>query len=430
MKVFKFFGETSRSVLEQVRNELGPDAMIVSSRPTPNGLEITAMPADALAAIEAPPPPPRAAAVPARAAATAEPRRWEPSVAAGPAPAGSALGAGLGAQAAHTAADPASDDVLSRRLMDEMQAMRGLIEGQFAQLAWSDAVRRQPLRAQFTRDLLASGYSAALARQITQHLPDDYSAAQAREWLVGVIARNLPCADAESDLVTRGGIYALVGPTGVGKTTTTAKLAARCAVRYGSKALALLTTDSYRIGAQDQLRIYARILGVNVHTVTDAAELRGTLDTLSAKHLVLIDTVGMGQRDSRVAEHTHWLAQPDVKRLLLLNATVQAEPLEEVVAAYGAARPDAPDFAGAIVTKIDEAARPGQALDVAIRHRLLLQYVSNGQRVPEDLHAANASYLVHRSLRTAGKTAAESPFALQEDELALLLSGSAGTPHA
>src|SRR5512139_1082594 len=115
MKVFKFFGETSRSVLEQVRNELGPDAMIVSSRPTPNGLEITAMPADALAAIEAPPPPPRAAAVPARAAAAAEPRRWEPPVAAGPAPAGSALGAGLGAQAARTAADPASDDVLSRR---------------------------------------------------------------------------------------------------------------------------------------------------------------------------------------------------------------------------------------------------------------------------------------------------------------------------
>jgi flagellar biosynthesis protein FlhF len=431
MKLFKFFGETSRSVLEQVRNELGPDAMIVSSRPTANGLEITAMAADALATIEAPPPPPRAAAAPARAAATAEPRRWEPPVAAaGPAPAGIALGGGVGAQVSRTTPDPAPDDGLPQRLMDEMQAMRGLIEGQFAQLAWSDAVRRQPLRAQFTRDLLASGYSAALARQITQHLPDDYSAAQAREWLVGVIARNLPCADAENDLVTRGGIYALVGPTGVGKTTTTAKLAARCAVRYGSKALALLTTDSYRIGAQDQLRIYAKILGVNVHTVTDAAELRGTLDTLSAKHLVLIDTVGMGQRDSRVAEHTHWLAQPDVKRLLLLNATVQAETLEEVVAAYGAARPDAPDFAGGIITKIDEAARPGQALDVAIRHRLLLQYVSNGQRVPEDLHAPNASYLVHRSLRNAGKTAAESPFALQEDELALLLSGNAGTPHA
>ena len=431
MKVFKFFGETSRSVLEQVRNELGPDAMIVSSRPTPSGIEISAMAADALAAIEAPPPPARPAAAPARAAAAAEPRRWgPPPAAAGPAPAGVALGAGFAAPASRAAPDPAPEDGLSRRLMDEMQAMRGLIEGQFAQLAWSDAVRRQPLRAQFTRDLLASGYSAALARQITQHLPDDYSAAQAREWLVGVIARNLPCADAENDLVTRGGIYALVGPTGVGKTTTTAKLAARCAVRYGSKALALLTTDSYRIGAQDQLRIYAKILGVNVHTVTDAAELRGTLDTLSAKHLVLIDTVGMGQRDSRVAEHTHWLAQPDVKRLLLLNATVQAETLEEVVAAYGAARPEANDFAGGIITKIDEAARPGQALDVAIRHRLLLQYVSNGQRVPEDLHAPNASYLVHRSLRSAAKTAAESPFALQEDELALLLSGSAGTPHA
>jgi flagellar biosynthesis protein FlhF len=441
MKLFKFFGQTSRAVLEQVRTELGPDAMIVSNRPTANGIEITAVAADQFAAIEAPPAPAArhgtaSAAVlgpPAQpAAGSGEPRRWEPPAPsrAQPSPLIPAAGAGLAGAPLRTVIDTGGDDALTRRLMDEMQAMRGLIEGQFAQLAWSDAVRRQPLRAQFTRDLLASGFSAALARQITQHLPDDYSAAQAREWLVGVIGRNLRCADAEDDLVTRGGVYALVGPTGVGKTTTTAKLAARCAVRYGARALALLTTDSYRIGAQDQLRIYAKILGVNVHTVTDATELRSTLDTLSTKHLVLIDTVGMGQRDSRVAEHTHWLAQPDVKRLLLLNATVQAETLEEVVAAYGAARPEATDFAGSIITKIDEAARPGQALDVAIRHRLLLQYVSNGQRVPEDLHAPNANYLVHRSLRTAGRPAADSPFALQDDELALLLAENSGVAHA
>ena len=338
--------------------------------------------------------------------------------------------AGKFATVPRPAPDFVGEEDFSRRLMDEMQAMRCLIEGQFAQLAWSDAVRRQPLRAQFTRELLAAGYSASLARQIVQHLPDDYSAAQAREWLVGVVARNLNCVAAEDDVVTRGGIYALVGPTGVGKTTTTAKIAARCAVRFGARALALLTTDSYRIGAQDQLRIYARILGVNVHTVTDAGELRSTLDSLAGKHLVLIDTVGMGQRDQRVAEHTHWLAQPDVKRLLLLNATVQAETLEEVVAAYAAAKPDAGDFAGAIITKIDEAARSGQVVDAVIRHHLALQYVSNGQRVPEDLHTCNASYLVHRSLRSAGKEAADSPFTLQDDELALMLADSVGLAHA
>ncbi len=439
MKLFKFFGQTSRAVLEQVRTELGPDAMIVSNRPTANGIEITAVAAEAFAAIDAAPAASqrRATAEPAAAAtapaAADEPRRWEP-----PRPDGSAEpesplrqrppASVFAAPAPRSAA--ADESGFNRRVMDEMQAMRGLIEGQFAQLAWSDAVRRQPLRAQFTRDLLASGFSASLARQITQQLPDDYSAAQARDWLVGVISRSLRCADADADLVARGGIYALVGPTGVGKTTTTAKLAARCAVRYGARALALITTDSYRIGAQDQLRIYAKILGVNVHTVTDAAELRSTLDTLSGKHLVLIDTVGRGQRDQRVAEHTHWLAQPDVKRLLLLSATVQAETLEEVVAAYGAAKPEPSDFAGCIISKIDEAARPGQVLDVVIRHRLALQYVSNGQRVPEDLHAPNAAYLVHRSLRTAGRAGVESPFALQDDELALMLADQAGPAYA
>jgi flagellar biosynthesis protein FlhF len=449
MKLSKFFGQTSRSVLEQVRTELGPDAMIVSNRTTVNGIEVTAMAAEAFVSVvrEASPPPPAATREPApdprpvarpespAAPAAAEAKRWQPPRADAPAPVVFSTRRSEEPKApkppvAPPLAAPEADQGVTRRLMEEMHAMRGLIEGQFAQLAWSDAVRRQPLRAQFTRDLLASGFSAALARQITQHLPDDYNAAQAREWLIGVIARNLRCAETADEIVTRGGVYALVGPTGVGKTTTTAKLAARCAVRYGARQLALLTTDSYRIGAQDQLRIYAKILGVAVHTVTDAAELRATLDSLSGKHLVLIDTVGMGQRDSRVAEHSHWLAQPEVKRLLVLNATAQAETLEEVVAAYGAASPERSDYAGCIISKIDETARPGQVLDVIVRHRLTLQYVSNGQRVPEDLHAPNPAYLVHRSLRTGGKGIPASPFTLQDEELAMMLAASGAGAHA
>jgi flagellar biosynthesis protein FlhF len=216
----------------------------------------------------------------------------------------------------------------------------------------------------------------------------------------------------------------------VGKTTTTAKLAARCAVRYGARALALLTTDSYRIGAQDQLRIYAKILGVAVHTVSDAAELRATLDSLSGKHLVLIDTVGMGQRDQRVAEHSHWLAQPEVRRLLLLNATAQSETLEEVVAAYGATQPAPNSFVGTVITKIDETARPGQVIDVIVRHRLTLQYISNGQRVPEDLHTPNPAYLVHRSLQRRDGDSPPSVFALQDDELAMMLATGGAGDHA
>jgi flagellar biosynthesis protein FlhF len=449
MKLSKFFGQTSRSVLEQVRTELGPDAMIVSNRTTANGIEVTAMAAEAFVSAvgETAPSPAKVVREPASdprpvappdpqgAPAAAEARLWQPPRADAQAPAVFSTRRSDEPKApksvvAPTQAVPDADQGVTRRLMEEMHAMRGLIEGQFAQLAWSDAVRRQPLRAQFTRDLLASGFSAALARQITQHMPDDYNDTQAREWLIGVIARNLRCVETADDIVARGGVYALVGPTGVGKTTTTAKLAARCAVRYGARQLALVTTDSYRIGAQDQLRIYAKILGVAVHTVTDAAELRATLDSLSGKHLVLIDTVGMGQRDTRVAEHSHWLAQPEVKRLLVLNATAQAETLEEVVAAYGAASPERSDYAGCIISKIDETARPGQVLDVIVRHRLTLHYVSNGQRVPEDLHAPNPSYLVHRSLRTGGTGIPASPFTLEDEELAMMLAASGAAAHA
>jgi flagellar biosynthesis protein FlhF len=310
------------------------------------------------------------------------------------------------------------------RLMEEVSAMRSLLEGQLAQLTWSDGMRRAPLRSRLARDLLSAGYSAAMAREITQRLPDDFSEAQAGQWLAGVLARNLVCTAPGEDIVTRGGIYALVGPTGVGKTTTTAKLAARCAVRHGAGSIALLTTDSFRVAAHDQLRVFARILGVTVHTVASGADLDAALAALADRHLVLIDTVGMGQRDARVAEQAQLLARPDVQRILLLNATAQAETLDEVVASYGATACGGAPLAGCIISKLDEAVRPGQVLDVAIRHRLPLHFVANGQRVPEDLHEPNAGYLVHRSLKTAPQ--AHSPFTLRDDEFALV----AGASHA
>jgi flagellar biosynthesis protein FlhF len=310
--------------------------------------------------------------------------------------------------------------------MAEVAAMRTLLQEQMAQLAWSDALRRSPLRARLTRDLLLAGYSATLARTLTERLPDDFNAAEAQTWLAAVLARNLVAVDPADEIVTRGGVYALIGPTGVGKTTTTAKLAARCAVRYGASKLALLTTDSYRVGAQDQLRIYAKILGVNVHTVSDRNDLRQALESVRGRHLVLIDTVGIGQRDTRVAEQARLLDHPDVSRILLLNAAAQAETLEEVVTSYRRAPDGQPTaVSGAIVTKLDEAARTGGVLDVAIRHRLRLHYVTNGQRVPEDIALPHAPYLIDRSLRAAAKPSA---FAIEPDALALVAIG--GVRHA
>ncbi len=223
----------------------------------------------------------------------------------------------------------------------------------------------------------------------------------------------------ENEILEKGGVYALVGPTGVGKTTTTAKLAARCVMRHGPGKLALITTDGYRIGGYEQLRIYGKILGVMVHSVKDEADLRIALDELKGKHTVLIDTVGVGQRDKMVAEQIAMLsgAGSQVKRLLCLNATSTGETLNEVARSYMGE-----GLAGCILTKLDEAATIGSALDVTIRQKLNLYYVANGQRVPEDLHVANQQYLVDRAFKLKRETA---PFQFNDAEFPLVMANTA-----
>jgi len=466
MKLRKFFGLTSRSVLEQVRAELGADAVIVANHATSEGVEVTALAGDAIDTLlahgkrpsvdQTAPESHLASAMERVAPAPSVPvpeRRGGRPVSKVPIAIVGDLDEGnedddefmtqlvdsvtpavvpapiTATEAPRTAS---TQETLGPQLMAEVAAMRELIEERFALLSWNDSLRRRPLAAKLTRDLLAAGYSAALARTVTERLPDDMNAAQAREWLLKVLARNLRCIDNAEEIVTRGGVFALIGPTGVGKTTTTAKLAARCAVRYGANRLALITTDGFRIGAQDQLRIYAKILGVAVHTVSDRHDLRQALDAVRGRHLVLIDTVGMSQRDARVSEQAMLLAQPEIRRILLLNAAAQGETLNEVVESYGRV-PDVIDqsaasaLAGCIVTKQDEAGKLGAALDVAIRHKLPLHYVTSGQRVPEDLFVPTAELMVERSLRNAAKP---SVFSLTDDDLALAIAGPAGLAHA
>jgi len=237
-----------------------------------------------------------------------------------------------------------------------------------------------------------------------------------------VADRTLQTIDAESDIVDRGGVYALVGPTGVGKTTTTAKLAARCVLRHGASKVALVTTDGYRIGAHEQLRIYGRILGVSVHLVKDADELKQTLLDLQHKHMVLVDTMGMSQRDRMVGEQVAMFGDSHVKRLLLLSATSRGDTLDDVVRAY-----NGPDLAGCILSKVDEATGLASALDVIIRHGLRLHYVSNGQRVPEDLHLPNRAYLLHRAFKDLPEV---SPHRLAGLEPGLMMASAASSSMA
>jgi flagellar biosynthesis protein FlhF len=301
-------------------------------------------------------------------------------------------------------------DEVAASVLNEIKSMRGKLEQQLTMLAWKEQERLDPVRGGLVRQLQLAGFTDSRAHDLTRQLPSGIDEKDATNWAKSVLIRNLQAIANESEILEKGGVYALVGPTGVGKTTTTAKLAARCVVRHGADKLALLTTDGYRIGGHEQLRIYGKILGVTVHAVKDTHDLTLALAELRGKHLVLIDTVGMGQRDRMVAEQVAMLAGcgVEVKRLLLLNAASNGHTLDEVAHAYRGN-----GLAGAIITKLDESVIIGSALDTAIRHRLPLYYTAGGQRVPEDLELADPSYLVNCALD--GLPSA-SPFDMPEDE--------------
>ena len=234
-------------------------------------------------------------------------------------------------------------------------------------------------------------------RKLVESLPDS---GDEMAWAASVLENNLQTGEHEPALEDQGGVFALIGSTGVGKTTTTAKLAAAFATQHGAGNLGLITLDAYRVAAHEQLRTYGRILGVPVHTAHDRASLEDLLDLLSAKKMVLIDTAGMAQRDTRTRELLEMLSHRSVNRLLVVNAAQQGETIEDVLVSYRAA-----NCKGVILSKIDEAVKLGPAVDALIRHRLKVLGVANGQRVPEDWHRLSAHALVQRAMRGGGSPA-------------------------
>ncbi|MDO9103246.1 MAG: flagellar biosynthesis protein FlhF [Candidatus Nitrotoga sp.] len=396
MNMKKFLAPTSRDALRLIRIEMGADAVILSNRKVDGGVEIMALAGSELAQLTHEPRQPTPVAV--RPAIVAQERIPVPAK-------------------AEPAISPISTMQQEQQgILSEIKFMRNMMQEQVDCLSWSDRQQRDPQRTRMLRGLLNAGFSAALTRQIVDKMP----ATANMEWVRRVLGNNLRIATKQEDLIVRGGVVALIGPTGVGKTTTTAKLAARAVVRYGADKVALLTTDSYRIGAHEQLRIYGKILGVTVHAVRDTEDLRLTLSGLKQKHLVLIDTIGMGQRDSRMAAQAEMFNATGVQRLLLLNATSSGDTLNDVVCMYNGA-----GVVGCIPTKLDEAVTFGTVLDVAMRHKLTLHYIANGQRVPEDLHEVNMEYLLHRAFKQSAKTA---PFTLHELEFPALMAGVGTAP--
>jgi flagellar biosynthesis protein FlhF len=358
MKIRRFTGVDMRDALRQVRNALGTEAVILETAHNATGVEISA-------AVDGDATPVEAISPDWTDSRTTLSETDEgPCVVIGGTPRG------------RTLATVSEMD----QMREEMRSIRSLLEAQLGRLIWDDQSRQTPQIAGLLRNFTQLGLDADIARRLAErsavtHPVGGWTA------VLRTMVEELPVAD--TDPVSDGGTYAVIGPTGVGKTTTIAKLAARAALEYGPDSIGLVTTDTFRVAAREQLDTYGQIIGIPVSHASDAQSLGEALAALRNRRLVLIDTAGLSQRDPRLPEQLARLgsASSGITTLLALSANGHAGAMQEIVDVFRTAKP-----AACILTKTDEATSLGGALSVLIRSQLALAYVANGQRVPEDLH--------------------------------------------
>jgi flagellar biosynthesis protein FlhF len=389
MRIIVQVAPNTRLALRGIRERLGENAVILSSRRVPEGVEVTAgadvgEQASAEAAPGAAPLAPQlSAAAPAAASPESLLTRATP-----PPPL---------APVALRNAPAASGDAVGQ----ELKSLRCMLETQLAQLAWSDLTRRLPVHAELLRELTEIGLARDLAERIAEQLPEGSDLAHARRFAFTALAQYLPVTGER--WAEGGGCLAFVGATGVGKTTSLAKIAVRWALRRGAGELALVAADATRIGAQDEVRALGQLLGAAVHVPERFQDLPALLGQLSNFRLVLIDTPGASLKDPKFSARLAVLSScaSQLESVLVLSANTQAAALDEVLRRFEPAHP-----ACALLTKLDEAASLGGSISALIRAQLPLCYVSDGQRVPEDLRPARTLDLVSRAVALAKENAA------------------------
>jgi len=430
MKIIRHTARDMRQALRAVREQLGEDAVILSSRRTGDGVEVTAAVDFEASTLEAggfadvagaPAPASRSAAVPAAsgydtdcisAAAreavaehVAAPKA--PVLAAAPEPSSDPVDeireATLTPLASHAAKATfaelqrpgAPEPAATEAMGNELKTLRRMLETQLAHLAWNDLTRRAPVRAEILRELTEIGITHELAEHLVRQLPEDAELTFARRFTIAGLSQYLKVTG--DRWLDAGGRVAFAGATGVGKTTTLAKIAVRWVLRHGPRDIALVAADAVRIGAQDQVQSLAQLLGVPAYTPERFEHLPALLARLNER-LILIDTPGSSVHNPQLAQYLAVLASSASKleTALVLAASTQAGAIEEAVKHFAPANPSC-----CVLTKLDEAVSLGGVLSVLIRARLPVAYMSEGQRVPEDLRPARALELVSAAVRLA-----------------------------
>ncbi len=282
----------------------------------------------------------------------------------------------------------ASDNLLLE-MSRELKSLRSAMDSKLSNVSWGNVAQINPVRTDLLQRLagmsISRKLSVKIANRFSNHTDAELVFNQAQE----LLAKVLPVAN--DDLLQYGGIAALVGPTGVGKTTTIAKLAAKFILKHGPRQVALVTTDNYRIGAHEQLNTYGRILDVPVRVASSAAELHNLIDGFADKRLILIDTAGMSQRDMKLVEQISTLQQSGqaIRSYLVMSAATEYKAMNEIIRSFQVFEPQA-----SILTKLDEAATIGSAVSSIIENNLPLSFIADGQQVPEDMHSPCARTLI------------------------------------
>jgi flagellar biosynthesis protein FlhF len=410
MKIVRHVAPDMRQAMRAIREQLGEDAVILSSKRTSAGVEITAAVDFDVSALEA------------QSSSSSSPQapagqKPQPAFDTRPAFNGPAFGAnatrsdvpqfnsplnsrpppGAAQSLERPAAAPAIASAPAVDVMgNELKTLRRMLETQLAQLAWNDMTRRAPIHIELLRELTEIGISRELSDHILRQLPDHADLAYARRFAISGLSQYLPVTGER--WLENGGRVAFIGATGVGKTTVLAKLAVRWVLRHGPRDIALVASDTVRIGAQDQMQSLGQLLGAPVYVPEHFESLPTLVSRLDRYRMVLIDTPGSSLRDTQLPSRLAVLANSSsqFETALVLAASTQVGALEGAVKRFAPATP-----ACCLLTKVDEAASLGGLLSVLIRARLPISYLSEGQRVPEDLRPARALELVSQAVRLA-----------------------------
>jgi flagellar biosynthesis protein FlhF len=384
MKIKQYQEPDMRSAMRRVREEMGPEAVIISTRKVGGEVEVlAALDYDNELATRLQKNLPGATNTREQIVVEPEPARAADSIA-----------PGIGA------------------MQNELARLRGLLEGELSELAWREQGRRVPGQGLLQKQLESLDLSRELCKQLLQAAPASDDPQRLWQQVLGALSSRIEIC--QQDILGSGGTIAMIGPTGVGKTTTVAKLAARFALRHGRNQVALITTDRFRVGAQEQLYTFGSILGVPVQAATTPGDLSRAVRNLSDRKLILIDTAGMSQRDMGLTDQFAALASTgaDIKNYLVLSAIAQQRVVTETIEAFSHI-----GLAGAIVTKIDEAVSLGPIISALCQNQLALAFVGNGQRVPEDMLPARGESLVQEAVKLA-QTYAEIPAASNTENAA------------